>query len=358
MLFSDPQALASDSAIQPAIGNAGRERFGTEELVMVMSHFDIGVIRDIREFPRGSRKSPKLLIEAEQGHFLLKRRARGRDDINKVAFSHLIQLHLTAQQFPLPHLIGTRRSNSSMLHLNNSIYELFEYIPGQGYPQTLDSTYESGKVLALYHKLLENFTTDFKPAPGSFHAAPSVEQGLKHIPSVIRSAEVAANCAQLIDLYLNAALRVDAMGISDWPRQIVHADWHPGNMLFREGRVVAVIDYDSARLLPRIIDVANGVLQFSIVGGDDDVNKWPEEVDAARFKRFIKGYDEVVLLSQAEVEAIPPLMIEALIAEATFPIAQTGRFSRFDGAAFLKMVVRKTLWIRDHASRLVKLTLS
>lgn len=358
MLFSDPQALASDSSIQPAIAGVQRERFGAEELAMVLSHYDVGVISEIRDFPRGSRKSPKLLIEAEHGHFLLKRRARGRDDAPKVAFSHLIQLHLAAQQFPLPHLIGTRRSNSSMLHLGTSIYELFEYIPGQGYPQTLDSTFESGKVLALYHKLLENFTTDFKPAPGSFHAAPSVDQGLKHIPRILSGVDIASVCVQLSELYLNAAMRVDAMGIHDWPRQIVHADWHPGNMLFREGRVVAVIDYDSARLLPRIIDVANGVLQFSIIGGDEDVSKWPEEVDAARFKRFIKGYDEVVLLSQAEVEAIPPLMIEALIAEAVFPIAQTGRFSRFDGAAFLKMVLRKTVWIRDHARQLVKLTTS
>ena len=39
-------------------------------------------------------------------------------------------------------------------------------------------------------------------------------------------------------------------------------------------------------------------------------------------------------------------------------IRQTGRFSRFDGAAFLKMVLRKTVWIRDHARQLVKLTTS
>src|SRR3954463_4920826 len=58
----------------------GRGQFSAGELAVVMSHFDIGVIDSIVESPRGSRKAPKLLIVSEQGKFLLKRRARGKDD--------------------------------------------------------------------------------------------------------------------------------------------------------------------------------------------------------------------------------------------------------------------------------------
>jgi Ser/Thr protein kinase RdoA (MazF antagonist) len=83
-------------------------------------------------------------------------------------------------------------------------------------------------------------------------------------------------------------------------------------MLFRDNHVVAVIDYDSSRQLPRIIDIANGALQFSIIGGDEDVSKWPDYLDESRFKRFIRGYDEVMLLSDAEIRAMPWLMAEAL----------------------------------------------
>jgi Ser/Thr protein kinase RdoA (MazF antagonist) len=159
----------------------------------------------------------------------------------------------------------------------------------------------------------------------------------------------------LMEAYRNAAEDTEQLGIETWPKQIVHADWHPGNMLFRDNRVVAVIDYDSARLLPRIIDVANGALQFSIIGGDDDVAKWPDYLDESRFKRFLRGYDEVLLLSQGEVRAIPWLMIEALIAEAVFPIAVTGSFVRIDGLAFLQMVQRKIYWMQRHADKLVEL---
>lgn len=346
-------ALNVGNVAQPPA--SARERFAAEELAMVLSHYDLGVIRDVREFPRGSRRAPKLYLAAESGEYLLKRRARGRDDLQKVTFSHLVQLHLAAQQFPLPHLIGTRNDNHSMVRLETGIYELFEFIPGQNFPQTLDATAEAGRVQALYHKLLEGFHAEDRPNPGSFHAAPSVEQGLRHIPKVIPGAEAVILCNELGDAYRAAGARVETLGISGWPSQIVHGDWHPGNLLFRESRVAAVIDYDSSRLLPRILDAANGALQFSILGGGDDLTKWPANIDTERFKRFIRGYDEVVLLSQAEIDAVPWLMIEALVAEAVFPIAQTGRFSRFDGLAFLKMVQRKIAWVTKHADELVRL---
>ena len=96
-------------------------------------------------------------------------------------------------------------------------------------------------------------------------------------------------------------------------------------------------------------------MQFSIIGGDNDVSKWPDYADESRFKRFLRGYDEVMLLSQGEARALPWLMIEALIAEAVFPIAATGTFVRIDGVAFLQMVQKKIYWMQRHADRLVEL---
>jgi homoserine kinase type II len=336
--------------------SAQREKFGPEELAIVLSHFEIGVIESIVEFARGSRKAPKLLIVSENGKFLLKRRAKGKDEPFKVAFCHALQLELASKQYPLPHLIGTKKENNSMLQLRGFVYELFEYIPGQGYSQTLEATFDSGRVLGLYHKLLEGFKAEWQPPVGSFHGAVAVEQGLGQIATSTQTdAETRALLQYLAETYRTAANAVNELGIERWPRQIVHADWHPGNMLFREDHVVAVIDYDSARLLPRIIDIANGALQFSIIGGDEDVSKWPDYIDESRFKRFLRGYDDVMLLSQAEIRSLPWLMIEALIAEAVFPIAATGSFGRMQGVPFLQMVQKKVRWMQKHAQRLIEL---
>jgi Ser/Thr protein kinase RdoA (MazF antagonist) len=390
-----------------AIRTAGhRERFGAEELAVVLSHYDFGTIDSIVEFARGSRRAPKLLITAEHGRYLLKRRAKGKDDPFRVAFCHAIQLDLESKQFPLPHLLGTRKDNNSMLQWKGSVYEMFEYIPGQGYPYTLESTFDSGRVLGLYHKLLEKFKSPWQPGTGSYHRAASVISGLASLPAILAAhtgaapagavspaaagagagatgggatggggaggpsggaaggggaaagggeLDAAGTIRFLADGYQHAAEMAESAGLNNWPRQIVHADWHPGNMLFRDNHVVAVIDYDSARLLPRIIDISNGALQFSIIGGSDDVTRWPDYLDESRFKRFLRGYDEVVLLSQAEIRALPWLMIQALIAEAVFPIAATGNFGRMQGLQFLQMVQRKVSWLKRCAEQLIEL---
>jgi homoserine kinase type II len=340
-----------------------REKFAADELAIVLIHFDLVIVQAIKEFGRGSRKAPKLLVQAEKGEFLLKRRARGKDDPFKVAFSHAIQLYLASKQFPLPHLIGTRKDNNSMLQLHGLVYELFEYIRGTGYDNSLEATYDSGKILALYHKLLRDYRPEFEPAVGSYHASKAISSGLDQIPFTlsrndqarnISQAQVTATLGFLRDSYVHAYTHVNDTGLNDWPLQIVHCDWHPGNMLFRNRKVVAVIDYDAARMQQRVIDLANGALQFSILGGGEDPSTWPDYVDEGRFKRFIRGYDEVDVISVAELEIVPWLMIEAMVAESVLPIAATGSFGRMEGYGFLQMIERKVRWVQENHANLIQ----
>ncbi|MCC7144810.1 MAG: phosphotransferase [Phycisphaeraceae bacterium] len=372
--INSPNLTPQSGAISSGGGSAGgshltgeeRSRIEAYELAIVLSHFDIGRIDAIREFHRGSRRSPKLLIQAETGTYLLKRRARGKDDPFKVAFCHALQLYLASKQFPLPRLIGTKGDNRSMLQFQHAVYEMFEYIKGGSYDNSLEATGSAGKTLALFHKILADYQPEYEPPPGSYHASKSVAKSLEGIPPILLKmdakntsgqGERVATVAQFLrDSYSEAATQVNRLGLTDWPMQIVHADWHPGNMLFRASRVVAVIDYDSARIQQRILDVANGALQFSILGGGDDPAQWPNYIDTTRFKRFLRGYDSVpgCVITKAELATIPWLMIEALIAESVFPIAATGSFAQLDGLGFLLMIERKIRWLREHAEELVQ----
>ena len=338
--------------------NKVRQAFSARELAICLSHYDLGIISSIEEFARGSRRAPKVVIDCQRGRFLFKRRAKGKDDLAKVAFTHQIQLTLAGQNFPLPHLLGTRDENDSMLVWESSIYEMFEYITGSGYDGSLDATFHSGRILGLYHKLLVDFSSDYKPPTGSYHDAPAIQQAIQNTISSLPmdsrpSAEVLTETVEhLKGSYQSCADEVNKLGLKNWQAQIVHGDWHPGNMLFREQNIVAVIDYDAARLQQRVIDLANGALQFSILGGADDPAKWPAYLDRTRFKRFMRGYDSVNVVSVAELKAVPFLMCEAMTAEAVLPIAATGSFGRLDGFGFLQMVSRKVKWILEHMEEL------
>ncbi len=344
---------------------AGEFPFTAQELAIALSHYDAGVIEQVIPFPRGSRKAPKLVIRSDSGIYLLKRRAPGKDDAYKVAFCHALQLHLAQRQFPLPHLIGTRRDNNSMLQRNGHIYELFEFIHGVDYDYQVEGAADAGKTLALFHKLLRDFEPPYDPPGGAYHGAKQVVSAVERIPaaiakagpdlSTIQRAQVEHATKFIHKAYRRACAQANDLGLKDWPRQIVHSDWHPGNMLFRGARVVAVIDYDSARRHPRVLDIANGALQFSILGGGTDPAAWPQGIDLERFRGFLHGYDSVpdCVISRAEIQAVPHLMVEALIAEAALPLAATGRFNQFDALPFLSMLERKVHWLLEQRDTLI-----
>ena len=335
-----------------------RETFSADELAIVLSHFDLGIVKSLEEFARGSRRAPKLVIDCDRGKFLLKRRAKSKDELPKVAFTHQLQIALAAQNFPLPHLLGTRDDNNSMLVMGGCIYEMFEYIPGTGYDGSSEATFNAGRILGLYHKLLADFHGDYNPPRGSYHHAKAIHQAVRNtVGSLpIESRPTNEVLTPVIDTlegsYVRCAEQADAIGLKDWPRQIVHGDWHPGNMLFRDRHVVAVIDYDASRLQQRVIDLANGALQFSIIGGNDDPSTWPTHLDEARYEQFMRGYDKANVISNLELQAVPLLMCEALIAEAVLPIAATGSFGRIAGFPFLQMVEKKLAWIAANTDKL------
>ncbi|MDX1564356.1 MAG: phosphotransferase [Phycisphaeraceae bacterium] len=352
---------ARPSSLQSGGSSGDREKFERDELAIVLSHFDLGILQKLKDFPKGSRKAPKLLIKSNQGAYLLKRRAVDKCDPKMVAFCHGLQMHLAAKQFPLPHLVGTREDNNSMLEWSDCIYEVFEFINGTRYDRSLEATQDAGRILGLFHQLITDYQSDYKPPSGTYHGARAVEKALDAIPDRLakvdpeheaRKDRLGELVAFLRESYQGAWEKAESYGLAKWPKQVCHSDWHPGNMLYLKTRIVAVIDYDAARYQQRIIDAANGALQFSVIRTADTVDQWPEHLDLSRFKRFLMGYDGVNQLSQNELEVIPWLMMEAMIAEASIPVATAGRFAHIDGFDFLEMVERKVRWLKQNAAEL------
>lgn len=330
-----------------------RASFKSEELARVLSHYDLGIVAELRPFERGSHESAKVVVRTATGRYLVKRRPQ-RDDPYKVAFAHSMQRFLAARHFPLPHLIGTRANNNSMLKIGESVYEVFEYIEGDRYDKSEKATFEAGRTLGLYHFLLREFTPKWEPPHGHFHDAEQVFNAFEPMCAAIRRAggrgarsveSLHKLALKLRDRYQAAADDANSKGVKEWEEQIVHSDWHPGNLLFQDRCVLAVLDHDSARIRPRVMDLANGVLQFSMIMGGRDVSAWEMHADIDRANRFLGGYDSVNVVTRAELAALPALMQEALVAQAVRPILTNGTFAGLDGYEFLRVVLGKARWI-------------
>ena len=339
-----------------------REKFAADELAVVLSRYDLGPVESITEFARGSRSRPKVGVVSQRGKFLLKRRHRTPRTAQRVDYAHRLQDHLAEAKFPLPKLIPMSTEQDLLQQRDAYVYELFEYVRGQAYDGSDTETRSAGGILARFHRAVVDFSDEEPPLKGDYHDANPVRTALSAIPGSMSShesvigmeMELGELSEQLLDAYEYGCQQVEALGMRDWPATVIHSDWHPGNMLFRHRRVVAVIDYDSVRRSQRILDVANGTLQFSIITAKR-IEEWPAEMDQHRAHLFLKGYTSLDALSKDEWACLPHLMCEALIAESVLPIAATGSFGRHQGFRFMRMVRRKVAWMTQNADRIASL---
>jgi len=331
----------------------GREEclFDACELAVALSHYDLGVIESLTPFERGSRKSPKVGIVCQRGKFLLKRRSADHADAERVGFCHELQAFLADAGLPVARLAPTRSTGRTFLQRRQDVYELFEFIPGRPFEGTIAETTDAGRVLARFHRTAAGFLTRYPIPTGDYHDHNAVRSALRAAEAQLREhAEAPGLIRELAEVYNACADRAEQAGLKAQPRSVIHGDWHPGNMLFRGGRVVGVIDLDAVRVSKRVIDVANGALQFSL-STRGDPGEWPDALDGERFDAFLAGYSENSPIENGERRCIPDLMAEALIAETVLPIAATGAFGGHDGFTFLQMVRRKLAWMEQNRDR-------
>jgi len=286
---------------------------------------------------------------------LLKRRPRGKNDRVRAAFAHAVQGHLAEKGFSVTTLMGTRDGDSTIVQLNSHIYELSRFVSGTRYDGSEDATVDAGRQLARLHGYLADFSYESKPPRACFHDSATVRRHLKTLGSdrmagPEKELQVAAEV--LMGAYNGSSARVNQCGFDSWERQVVHGDWHPGNMLFCDAKIVAVLDFDSARIAPPVTDLANGMLQFSIVGGRPHPADWPAYFDEGKLAGFLAGYRKEGQLDENRLGSLVDLMIETMIAEAVLPVVATGFFGNLSGVGFLKMIVRKAKWLEKNRKKL------
>ena len=335
-------------------------QFSADKLAQVLNHYDIGSVRLAEPLSAGSKRTSKVVIVSEQGKFLLKSRQKSKNNLTRVEFAHTVQNHLLEKGFPVTSLVTTN-ADDTILQLDNYIYEIFRFVSGSRYDGTVEATIDAGRQLANLHQYLADLTCEPVTVDGrvknSFHDSANVRRHLKTLGTNKRvgsDRKLQKTVDTLMTLYNNSCIRVNAVGFDSWNQQVVHGDWHPGNMLFSRGKLTVVLDFDSVRTAPPVTDLANGMLQFSIVGSRPNPADWPDYLDQAKLVQFLNGYRQVVELDESKLNSLLDLMIETIIAEAVLPVATTGFFGNLSGVDFLRMIRRKADWIGKNRDKLTE----
>lgn len=341
-----------------------RERFAPREAAEVLQRIGsdrLGAIHRVVEFNRGSSRSPKLIVESARGRWLVKRRAPVNAAPERVRFCHHLQRMLASALVPVtaPRPFS---DGSTALVLGERVYEYFDFIDGDRYGRTAEHAHAAGRALGRLLVEAASAVPDGDAVHGTFHAsgvmlgaARLAEQSIALAEPETDIGEVAREAKALRDLYRRAAELAMRSGFAAMCVQPIHGDFHPGNLIFREGHVVAIVDFDAARIEPRAVEVANALLQ---VGSrrlpGQEVDAWPADMDPALVDAMVAGVRSGgVQLESEERQAIPWLMIEACIAEGVVPIARTGSFADLRGSAMLRFLHRRAAWLESSAESLL-----
>lgn len=366
-----------------------RAKITAGELVVVLSHFDLGPIESVERFRGGSRHTPKVLLKSVAGEFLLKRRSVGSSAVRltgengatehpnsplaRIRRAHAVHHCLREKCVPVPDLIPTR-AGQTFLNMPDGhgpahgVYEVFRFLRGVPYARSTDHARAAGHLLALFHSATAALTLDPDAAMPGYHRRAEMDATLEAIRIRLDDPRARPLLRSLLTTYQRAALEAETLGASRFPPGVVHADWHPGNLVFQEpalpSPILGIVDLDSARVSPRLLDVANGAMQFAIHRAvrDGDPSAWRITVSPPLMGAFCAGYrsaaqslDSVPILAPSDWAALPWLMCEALIAEAAAPIAATGRFGRLDPLPLLALVDQTATSILAEHERLVSI---
>ena len=88
---------------------------------------------------------------------------------------------------------------------------------------------------------------------------------------------------------------------AELPKQLIHRDPHPANMLFDTGKLTGFVDFEMVVRGPRVFDVCYCGTSLLVSGFPDTekMHSWP-----VLFHSLLKGYQEVCPLSSSELLAL------------------------------------------------------
>ena len=310
--------------------------------------------------PAGGTANASLIIVGARGQYILRRRNPRYADPGQLAYDHAVIHGLAKAGLPVPRIVRSP-SGSRWVEHEGRIYELFEFIEGvPAEPEHPGETCEAGAMLAKLHLATERLKPSGKKDwPRYFDPKVSLK-ALRETKGRLES-RAPTDAPATVDFLLKQA-QLAERELPDkayWalPLSIVHGDWHPANLRFRDHRIAGIFDFDWVGRQPRIVDVTDGLLFFgsrretALDGGDIWSLTQPFEPVWELMALFMEAYRQQVPLTEAELQALPALMRQRCLYNRVD--AMVRKVAPPDQVRFLVTGIRPIFdWIRAHEAQL------
>ena len=263
----------------------------------------------------GGTGNRSFVLQSSTGAWFLRVRNPKYADPAAMDFELDLLLHLKACSLPVhPPILSTLRK--PWAQVDRHIIQISPWIQGEAFKQgEAARIQEAADVLRRWHKDSKRFVGDPRKP---WEREDSYMIALAGYDLARQGASTQAQAVELSEA-LSATHRLlrELPGRAFWslPPTIVHADYHPANMLFRGSRMVGLFDFDYACEHPRLKDIANALIYFAARRRDPmdpkDIRTYiqPFRFDREWTKIFLDEYQKDKPLTPAERKAVIPMML-------------------------------------------------
>lgn len=196
-----------------------------------------------------------------------------------------------------------------------------------------DLAYEIGKEIAKLHKALKTLNED----------------GYETADTCTRITDEVKNKLKLSDGFIDAYTEKFIAQYDDLPKQIIHRDINPSNILIDNGEFSGFLDFDLSEINIRIFDIcyfATSILSECFADADIDKSIWFEILE-----KTVLGYASVSPLTIDEKQAIPYVIYSIQIT----CIEYFGKFDKYKDLERINTDILK--WILLQLPQSVKIAL-
>ena len=288
--------------------------FSALEMKEVLAHYDFGQWRAAQTLEGGN--SCNVVLETSAGKKLLK---RYRSPLEATIVEHFVINHLTELDFPCPRL-ERNNQGSTYCSICDKYYAVYDFIEGSSWPgYRLDpqlrerSIKSAAQTLARLDVAMSVIKAEDFPGEAKFSERVWPGKLEKHLHLVDQYTEMAcrsgrrryeqdtlAELSSEIRNGISEAWHYYQQTEPDFPKQVVHYDYAPKNLIFGNGRVIAVLDFGEVCVDYRASDVARGLTSFT--------GKMESDMDWHAAAMFLQAYRSELPLHKKEIESLSDLM--------------------------------------------------
>ncbi|MBN9388930.1 MAG: phosphotransferase [Chloroflexi bacterium] len=319
----------------------------TADLIrFINENYRPGPIKTVEDI--GGTYNLNLLLETAAQTFVL-RVYRPWITRERLIVLQKIKEKLYKNHFPVV-LPLTALSGQTVLEYQARLVEVEEYIPHGQFEPDWAAYQKLFASMAAFHDFLResvDIASFVSPAVSNYAPPKVLLEWLGQFEEVVQDREAFEVCYKTRQILLRINPFFEEK-VSNLPHQLTHGDWRAGNILFRNGQITGILDFDFLDMRERIFDLAYTLYWMFVTL---EPGKAPEDLSWPKVGEMLRSYNlaSSFKLSKDEIEGLPielalvPLywVGEALVAPGLIPTLP----------GYAKSVAMAE-WILEHGSQL------